>query len=233
MTAARNAAGSPVSDRLLVLQFLRLLNLTALLVVPALAGVETRRAVGSRAGVPGGGGRHRGAAAPDAVARGCDRVVGSAARRPRGRPRRRGHRRLPQPAAVPRVPRRHGGDARCVVPHRVEARGLVRVAAPAGPRRRRRRGRGGCERARRPHRHRQRGRVPVLRGVRGAVLGGERARAAQQSRSSRAAGGARRRPRTRHPARRRARDARPSRVRASRLHPRGRDGRARAWCGKA
>ena len=46
MTATRNAAGSPVSDRLLVLQFLRLLNLVALLVVPALAGVETRRAVG-------------------------------------------------------------------------------------------------------------------------------------------------------------------------------------------
>ena len=46
MTATRNAAGSPVSDRLLVLQFLRLLNLIALLVVPALAGVETRRAVG-------------------------------------------------------------------------------------------------------------------------------------------------------------------------------------------
>ena len=46
MTATRNAAGSPVSDRLLVLQFMRLLNLVALLVVPALAGVETRRAVG-------------------------------------------------------------------------------------------------------------------------------------------------------------------------------------------
>jgi diguanylate cyclase (GGDEF)-like protein len=46
VTPARHTAGSPVSDRLLVLQFLRLLNLTALLVVPALAGVATRRAVG-------------------------------------------------------------------------------------------------------------------------------------------------------------------------------------------
>jgi diguanylate cyclase (GGDEF)-like protein len=46
VTATRTAAGSPVSDRLLVLQFLRLLNLIALLVVPALAGIETRRAVG-------------------------------------------------------------------------------------------------------------------------------------------------------------------------------------------
>jgi diguanylate cyclase (GGDEF)-like protein len=45
LTATRHAAGSPVSDRLLVLQFLRLLNLTALLLVPPLAGVETRRAV--------------------------------------------------------------------------------------------------------------------------------------------------------------------------------------------
>jgi diguanylate cyclase (GGDEF)-like protein len=45
VTATRHAAGSPVSDRLLVLQFLRLLNLTALLLVPPLAGVETRRAV--------------------------------------------------------------------------------------------------------------------------------------------------------------------------------------------
>jgi diguanylate cyclase (GGDEF)-like protein len=45
LTATRHTAGSPVSDRLLVLQFLRLLNLTALLVVPPLAGVETRRAV--------------------------------------------------------------------------------------------------------------------------------------------------------------------------------------------
>ena len=33
MIANRNAADSPVSDRLLVLQFLRLLNLTALLIV--------------------------------------------------------------------------------------------------------------------------------------------------------------------------------------------------------
>jgi diguanylate cyclase (GGDEF)-like protein len=46
VTATKHAAGSPVSDRLLVLQFLRLLNLIALLAVPALAGAETRRAVG-------------------------------------------------------------------------------------------------------------------------------------------------------------------------------------------
>jgi diguanylate cyclase (GGDEF)-like protein len=45
VTASRSSAGSPVADRLLVLQFLRLLNLTALVVVPALAGVETRRAI--------------------------------------------------------------------------------------------------------------------------------------------------------------------------------------------
>jgi diguanylate cyclase (GGDEF)-like protein len=42
----RHTAGSPVSDRLLVLQFLRVLNVAALLLVPALAGVETGRAVG-------------------------------------------------------------------------------------------------------------------------------------------------------------------------------------------
>ena len=45
MTATRGSAGSPVSDRLLVLQFMRLLNLVALFVVPVLAGVESRRAV--------------------------------------------------------------------------------------------------------------------------------------------------------------------------------------------
>jgi diguanylate cyclase (GGDEF)-like protein len=45
VTGTRPTAGSPVSDRLLVLQFLRLLNLAALLLIPALAGVETRRAV--------------------------------------------------------------------------------------------------------------------------------------------------------------------------------------------
>lgn len=45
MTATKHAAGSPVSDRLLVLQFMRLLNLVALLVIPVLAGVEARRAV--------------------------------------------------------------------------------------------------------------------------------------------------------------------------------------------
>jgi hypothetical protein len=46
VTAPRHAAGSPVTDRLLVLQFMRLLNLGALFVIPALAGVETRRAIG-------------------------------------------------------------------------------------------------------------------------------------------------------------------------------------------
>jgi two-component system, cell cycle response regulator len=45
VTATRGSAGSPVSDRLLVLQFMRLLNLVALFVVPVLAGVESRRAV--------------------------------------------------------------------------------------------------------------------------------------------------------------------------------------------
>jgi diguanylate cyclase (GGDEF)-like protein len=40
----RPTAGAPVSDRLLVLQFLRLLNLAALVVIPVLAGVESRRA---------------------------------------------------------------------------------------------------------------------------------------------------------------------------------------------
>jgi diguanylate cyclase (GGDEF)-like protein len=45
VTATRHAAGSPVTDRLLVLQFMRLLNLVALFVIPVLAGVETRRAV--------------------------------------------------------------------------------------------------------------------------------------------------------------------------------------------
>jgi len=44
--AGRHTAASPVSDRLLVLQFLRLVNLVALLLVPLLAGIETRRAVG-------------------------------------------------------------------------------------------------------------------------------------------------------------------------------------------
>ena len=44
MTATKHSAGSPVSDRLLVLQFMRLLNLVALLVIPVLAGVEARRA---------------------------------------------------------------------------------------------------------------------------------------------------------------------------------------------
>jgi two-component system cell cycle response regulator len=43
--ATKHAVGSTVPDRLLVLQFMRLLNLVALLVVPVLAGVETRRAV--------------------------------------------------------------------------------------------------------------------------------------------------------------------------------------------
>jgi diguanylate cyclase (GGDEF)-like protein len=46
VTATRQSAGSPVSDRLLVLQFMRLLNLIALLAIPALAGVESRRAAG-------------------------------------------------------------------------------------------------------------------------------------------------------------------------------------------
>jgi len=46
VTATRHSAGSPVSDRLLVLQFMRLLNLIALFAIPVLAGVETRRAVG-------------------------------------------------------------------------------------------------------------------------------------------------------------------------------------------
>jgi diguanylate cyclase (GGDEF)-like protein len=46
VTATRVASGSPVSDRLLVLQFMRVLNLGALLLVPLLAGIETRRAVG-------------------------------------------------------------------------------------------------------------------------------------------------------------------------------------------
>ena len=45
VTATRHSAGSPVTDRLLVLQFMRLLNLVALFVIPALAGVETRRAI--------------------------------------------------------------------------------------------------------------------------------------------------------------------------------------------
>ena len=45
MISTKQSGASPVADRLLVLQFLRLLNLTALLVVPPLAGVETRRAV--------------------------------------------------------------------------------------------------------------------------------------------------------------------------------------------
>ncbi len=45
MTATRHSAGSPVTDRLLVLQFMRLLNLVALFVIPVLAGVETRRAI--------------------------------------------------------------------------------------------------------------------------------------------------------------------------------------------
>ena len=45
MTQAHDFAGTPVSDRLLVLQFLRLLNVVAMLVVPVAAGVETTRVV--------------------------------------------------------------------------------------------------------------------------------------------------------------------------------------------
>jgi diguanylate cyclase (GGDEF)-like protein len=44
LTASRASNGAPVSDRLLVLQFLRVVNVVALLVVPLAAGVETRRA---------------------------------------------------------------------------------------------------------------------------------------------------------------------------------------------
>lgn len=46
MTARRRTEGSPVSDRLLILQFLRLFNLVALLTVPALAGVDNAEVVG-------------------------------------------------------------------------------------------------------------------------------------------------------------------------------------------
>jgi diguanylate cyclase (GGDEF)-like protein len=45
VTQAHDFAGTPVSDRLLVLQFLRLLNVVAMLVVPVAAGVETTRVV--------------------------------------------------------------------------------------------------------------------------------------------------------------------------------------------
>jgi diguanylate cyclase (GGDEF)-like protein len=45
VTATAQSAGSPVSDRLLVLQFLRLLVVAALLVVPFAAGVATREVV--------------------------------------------------------------------------------------------------------------------------------------------------------------------------------------------
>ena len=119
------------------------------------------------------GSRSRGGSAPARMA-GARLVDGPGRRRGR-RPRGRGHRRVPQPAAVPRVPRRDGGDAHRVVPHRTQARGLVRAAAPPGARgRRRRRHRRGRPR-RRPHRDRERSDVPALRGVRRAVLGGQRA----------------------------------------------------------
>ncbi len=45
MTQAYDATGTPVSDRLLVLQFLRVLNVAAMLLVPVAAGVETYRVV--------------------------------------------------------------------------------------------------------------------------------------------------------------------------------------------
>ena len=218
MTATKHSAGSPVSDRLLVLQFMRLLNLVALLVIPVLAGVEARRAVGGRAGLPGRGGGHRGAAPGGAVALRRHRLVERADRRRRGRARRRRHRRLQQPAPLPRVPRRHGGDAGGVLPDRAQARPVVRAALAAAARGgRRRRGRRG-ERARRPRGRRERDRVPGVRGLRRAVLGDQRARAPQQSRPPRAAGGAGRRARTRDSPGRRARDARSSLVRPPGVH---------------
>ena len=91
------------------------------------------------------------------------RVVDGAGRRRRGRVRGRGDRRLPQPAAVPRVPRRDGGDAGRVVPHRAQARAVVRAAAAARARRGRRRRDRGVRVRRRPHRGRQRGHLPAVR----------------------------------------------------------------------
>ena len=144
-----------------------------------------------------------------------------AGRRRRGLPGGGGDRWVPQPAAVPGVPRRDGGDAGRLVPHRPQAGALVRAPAAPRARRGRRRHHQGTRCRRRPDRGGQCRHLPAVRTERGAVLRRQRTGAAAQPVAARAARRAGRRARARAPPRRRGGDARPALVRAPGVRPRG------------
>ena len=225
MTRPRDV--EPVTDRLFVLQGVRLVVAVALPIITALTGNFDVSLMPLALGyalviVTAGFVRRR---LP--TARRAAHVVVGPGRRARARGGGDPHRGLPESAAVPRVPARGRGHAPRVVPHRARARRLVRAAAAPRARRvrcRHHHGRGDGEQSLRAG---ERVHLPHLRSVRGGVLVGQRTVAPPQPCPTRVAGRVVHRPRALAPCGGRHGDARPALVRSARLHPRRRPREAR------
>ena len=154
MTRPRPREVEPVTNRLLVLQGVRLLTAVALPVITAITGNFDVIADPPGARVRGGD-RRGGAGAPAGPeARPDARVVDGSRRRTRAGGGGGTDRWLPKSVGLPRVLARHRDHAARVVPDRARARDLVR--APARPR--------ACGIRRRHHRDRAESERPVRAG---------------------------------------------------------------------